>query len=65
MLLQYDAYNLASSPTQKHATIGLHTDIHTHMHTSSQVKSRIRLLCKCQRETYYILIAVTDASSMI
>src|SRR6218665_4026133 len=29
----------------------------------SQVKSSIRLLCKCQRETNYILIiAVTDAS---
>jgi len=30
---------------------------------SSQVKSSIRLLCKCQRKTDYILIiAVTDAS---
>jgi len=30
---------------------------------SQQVKSSIRLLCKCHRETNYILIiAVTDAS---
>ena len=59
--IEKDRYNTIQLPQFTTTTTTIVNTITPSKHTN-QVKSSIRLLCKCQRKTDYILIiAVTDA----